>query len=109
MLDFENTKWNNSKTTLEFIHLNLSLHGSSTDATDNVTKCRQAASDVRRRGAGEQRVRERSGGDREDVDGEHECVVYVHPVIQVNAIRFLYTFRNQLTKDQLLFILPLLV
>ncbi|TFK31640.1 importin alpha re-exporter [Crucibulum laeve] len=33
----------------------------------------------------------------------------VHPILQVDAIRFLYTFRNQLTKDQLLSVLPLLV
>ncbi|KAJ7594086.1 CAS/CSE protein [Mycena floridula] len=33
----------------------------------------------------------------------------VHPILQVDAIRFLYTFRNQLTKEQLLSVLPLLV
>ncbi|KAI5479889.1 importin-alpha export receptor [Pseudohyphozyma bogoriensis] len=33
----------------------------------------------------------------------------VHPIIQADAIKFLYTFRNQLTKDQLLSVLPLLV
>ncbi|ESK86419.1 importin-alpha export [Moniliophthora roreri MCA 2997] len=33
----------------------------------------------------------------------------VHPILQVDAIRFLYTFRNQLTKPQLLSVLPLLV
>lgn len=32
----------------------------------------------------------------------------VHPIIQADAIKFLYTFRNQLTKDQLLSVLPLL-
>ena len=32
----------------------------------------------------------------------------VHPILQVDAIRFLYTFRNQLTKPQLLSVLPLL-
>ncbi|KDQ49269.1 hypothetical protein JAAARDRAFT_201016 [Jaapia argillacea MUCL 33604] len=32
----------------------------------------------------------------------------VHPMLQVDAIRFLYTFRNQLSKDQLLSVLPLL-
>jgi exportin-2 (importin alpha re-exporter) len=32
----------------------------------------------------------------------------VHPVLQVDAIRFLHTFRNQLTKEQLLSVLPLL-
>ncbi|TFY78460.1 hypothetical protein EWM64_g5554 [Hericium alpestre] len=32
----------------------------------------------------------------------------VHPVLQVDAIRFLYTFRNGLTKEQLLSVLPLL-
>ncbi|XP_006455464.1 hypothetical protein AGABI2DRAFT_226927 [Agaricus bisporus var. bisporus H97] len=32
----------------------------------------------------------------------------VHPILQVDAIRFLYTFRNQLTKPQLLAVLPLL-
>ncbi|KAF9816482.1 hypothetical protein IEO21_04087 [Rhodonia placenta] len=33
----------------------------------------------------------------------------VHPILQVDAIRFLYTFRNQLVKAQLLSVLPLLV
>ncbi|GBE78774.1 Importin-alpha re-exporter [Sparassis crispa] len=33
----------------------------------------------------------------------------VHPILQVDAIRFLYTFRNQLIKPQLLSVLPLLV
>ncbi|EKM56806.1 uncharacterized protein PHACADRAFT_141741 [Phanerochaete carnosa HHB-10118-sp] len=33
----------------------------------------------------------------------------VHPLLQVDAIRFLYTFRTQLTKPQLLSVLPLLV
>ncbi|CAG8598816.1 6838_t:CDS:10 [Acaulospora colombiana] len=33
----------------------------------------------------------------------------VHPILQVDAIRFIYTFRNQLTKPQLLSVLPLLV
>ncbi|KAJ8473968.1 hypothetical protein ONZ45_g16104 [Pleurotus djamor] len=33
----------------------------------------------------------------------------VHPILQVDAIRFLLTFRNQLTKEQLLSVLPLLV
>ncbi|KAG6820300.1 hypothetical protein H0H93_002564 [Arthromyces matolae] len=33
----------------------------------------------------------------------------VHPILQVDAIRFLLTFRNQLTKPQLLSVLPLLV
>ncbi|KAL0945218.1 hypothetical protein HGRIS_000730 [Hohenbuehelia grisea] len=33
----------------------------------------------------------------------------VHAVLQADAIRFLYTFRNQLTKPQLLSVLPLLV
>ncbi|KAI0045803.1 importin alpha re-exporter [Auriscalpium vulgare] len=32
----------------------------------------------------------------------------VHPVLQVDAIRYLYIFRNQLTKDQLISVLPLL-
>ncbi|PKI84694.1 importin-alpha export receptor [Malassezia vespertilionis] len=32
-----------------------------------------------------------------------------HPILQVDAIKYLYTFRNQLTKDQLLSVLPLLV
>ncbi|PFH53505.1 hypothetical protein AMATHDRAFT_54636 [Amanita thiersii Skay4041] len=32
----------------------------------------------------------------------------VHPILQVDAIRFLYTFRTQLTKPQLLSVLPLL-
>ncbi|KAK2460740.1 hypothetical protein APHAL10511_007210 [Amanita phalloides] len=32
----------------------------------------------------------------------------VHPILQIDAIRFLYTFRNQLTKPQLLSVLPLL-
>ncbi|GAA6014609.1 hypothetical protein JCM11491_000169 [Sporobolomyces phaffii] len=33
----------------------------------------------------------------------------VHPIIQADGIKFLYTFRNQLTKDQLLSVLPLLI
>jgi exportin-2 (importin alpha re-exporter) len=33
----------------------------------------------------------------------------VHAILQVDAIRFLHTFRNQLTKAQLLSVLPLLV
>ncbi|KAH7882920.1 CAS/CSE protein [Phlebopus sp. FC_14] len=33
----------------------------------------------------------------------------VHPILQVDAIRFLLTFRNQLTKEQLLSVLPLLI
>jgi exportin-2 (importin alpha re-exporter) len=33
----------------------------------------------------------------------------VHPILQVDAIRFLYVFRNQLTKEQLISVLPLLV
>ncbi len=33
----------------------------------------------------------------------------IHPILQVDAIRFLYTFRNQLVKPQLLSVLPLLV
>lgn len=33
----------------------------------------------------------------------------MHPLLQVDAIRFLYTFRTQLTKPQLLSVLPLLV
>ena len=33
----------------------------------------------------------------------------IHPILQVDAIRFLYTFRNQLTKPQLLSVLPTLV
>ncbi|KAF8992756.1 armadillo-type protein [Cyathus striatus] len=33
----------------------------------------------------------------------------VHPILQVDAIRFLYTFRNQLTKEQLLSVMPFLV
>ncbi|KAI0055486.1 Cse1-domain-containing protein [Artomyces pyxidatus] len=32
----------------------------------------------------------------------------VHPVLQVDAIKYLYTFRNQLTKEQLVSVLPLL-
>jgi exportin-2 (importin alpha re-exporter) len=32
-----------------------------------------------------------------------------HPILQADAIRFLYTFRNQLTKEQLLSVLPVLV
>lgn len=31
------------------------------------------------------------------------------PILQVDAIKYLYTFRNQLTKEQLLSVLPLLV
>ncbi|KAG9044436.1 importin-alpha export receptor [Tulasnella sp. UAMH 9824] len=33
----------------------------------------------------------------------------VHPILQVDAIRFIYTFRYQLTKEQLASVLPLLV
>lgn len=33
----------------------------------------------------------------------------VHPLLKVDAIRYLHTFRNQLTKEQLLSVLPLLV
>jgi hypothetical protein len=33
----------------------------------------------------------------------------VHPIIQADAIKFLYTFRSQLSKDQLLQVLPLLI
>ncbi|TYJ56359.1 hypothetical protein B9479_002907 [Cryptococcus floricola] len=33
----------------------------------------------------------------------------VHPILTVDAIKFLYTFRNQLTKEQLVSVLPLLV
>ena len=33
----------------------------------------------------------------------------VHPLLQVDAIRFLHTFRTQLTKEQLLGVLPMLV
>lgn len=33
----------------------------------------------------------------------------VHPILQVDAIKYLHTFRNQLTKEQLLSVLPLLV
>ncbi|KAI0648900.1 Cse1-domain-containing protein [Trametes meyenii] len=33
----------------------------------------------------------------------------IHPILQVDAIRFLYTFRNQLVKPQLLSVLPSLV
>ncbi|KAL1410407.1 importin-alpha export receptor [Vanrija albida] len=33
----------------------------------------------------------------------------VHPILTVDAIKYLYTFRNQLTKDQLVSVLPLLV
>ncbi|KAG8908300.1 importin-alpha export receptor [Tulasnella sp. 403] len=33
----------------------------------------------------------------------------VHPILQVDAIRFLYTFRYQLTKEQLTSVLPLLI
>ncbi|WFD35077.1 importin-alpha export receptor [Malassezia cuniculi] len=32
-----------------------------------------------------------------------------NPILQVDAIKYLYTFRNQLTKEQLLSVLPLLV
>ncbi|KAF5376623.1 hypothetical protein D9757_009601 [Collybiopsis confluens] len=32
----------------------------------------------------------------------------VHPILKVDAVRFLYTFRNQLTKQHLLAVLPLL-
>lgn len=33
----------------------------------------------------------------------------VHPILQVDAIKYIHTFRNQLTKEQLLSVLPLLV
>ncbi|KAK4688334.1 exportin-2 (importin alpha re-exporter), partial [Tremellales sp. Uapishka_1] len=33
----------------------------------------------------------------------------VNPILTVDAIKFLYTFRNQLTKEQLISVLPLLV
>ncbi|KAJ9118399.1 hypothetical protein QFC24_006228 [Naganishia onofrii] len=33
----------------------------------------------------------------------------VHPILQVDAIKYLFTFRNQLTKEQLVSVLPLLV
>ncbi|EJU01600.1 importin alpha re-exporter [Dacryopinax primogenitus] len=33
----------------------------------------------------------------------------VHPIIQVDGIKFLHTFRNQLTKEQLVTVLPLVV
>ncbi|SCZ88440.1 BZ3500_MvSof-1268-A1-R1_Chr2-1g04412 [Microbotryum saponariae] len=33
----------------------------------------------------------------------------IHPIILSDAIKFIYTFRNQLTKEQLLAVLPLLV
>ncbi|GAA6039444.1 hypothetical protein JCM8097_009549 [Rhodosporidiobolus ruineniae] len=33
----------------------------------------------------------------------------VHPIVQADAIKFLYTFRMQLTKEQLLSVLPLLL
>ncbi|KAK4706174.1 exportin-2 (importin alpha re-exporter), partial [Phenoliferia sp. Uapishka_3] len=33
----------------------------------------------------------------------------INPIIQADAIKYLYTFRNQLTKEQLLSVLPLLV
>ncbi|GAA5967687.1 hypothetical protein JCM11641_005736 [Rhodosporidiobolus odoratus] len=33
----------------------------------------------------------------------------VHPIVQADAVKFLYTFRMQLTKDQLLSVLPLLI
>lgn len=33
----------------------------------------------------------------------------VHPILKVDAIRYLHTFRNQLTKEQLLSVTPLLV
>lgn len=33
----------------------------------------------------------------------------VHPILTVDAIKYLYTFRNQLTKEQLVAVLPMLV
>jgi exportin-2 (importin alpha re-exporter) len=33
----------------------------------------------------------------------------VHPILTVDAIKYLYTFRNQLTKEQLVSVLPMLV
>lgn len=38
-----------------------------------------------------------------------EASAAVHPILKVDAIRYLHTFRNQLTKEQLLSVLPLLV
>ena len=36
-------------------------------------------------------------------------IARAQPILQVDAIKYLYTFRNQLTKEQLLSVLPLLV
>ncbi|KIY62475.1 importin alpha re-exporter [Cylindrobasidium torrendii FP15055 ss-10] len=49
-----------------------------------------------------------------DFFGKHvfqdlEATSGVHALLQVDAIRFLMTFRNQLTKEQLLSVLPLLI
>lgn len=39
----------------------------------------------------------------------HAAANSVHPILQVDAIKYIHTFRNQLTKEQLLSVLPLLV
>ncbi|KAF7419339.1 importin-alpha export receptor [Pleurotus ostreatus] len=45
----------------------------------------------------------------ENVFEDLQAAAVPHPILQVDAIRFLLTFRNQLTKEQLLSVLPLLV
>ncbi|KAI5122027.1 hypothetical protein M0805_008018 [Coniferiporia weirii] len=42
----------------------------------------------------------------QDLQAEADAV---HPILQVDAIRFLYSFRNQLTKEQLISVLPFLL
>ncbi|KAL5498046.1 CSE1_1 [Sanghuangporus vaninii] len=42
----------------------------------------------------------------EDLQADSDAV---HPILQVDSIRFLYSFRNQLTKEQLVSVLPLLL
>ncbi|KIM79693.1 hypothetical protein PILCRDRAFT_791278, partial [Piloderma croceum F 1598] len=156
---------------LEFIRLDLSLPGSSTGLSADITTRRQAAADVLQalvgsgyeseateivggwigRGLERYNASRGAGGDGEAWKAKDSAVYLltavatrgsttqhgvtstntlvdvvrfftehvfqdlqaqageVHPILQVDAIRFLYTFRNQLTKDQLLSVLPLLV
>ncbi|KAF5386293.1 hypothetical protein D9757_008606 [Collybiopsis confluens] len=48
-------------------------------------------------------------GKIDEDDEEQGAKGGVHPILKIDAIRFLYTFRNQLTKQQLLAVLPLLI
>ncbi|KAF5348092.1 hypothetical protein D9757_013744 [Collybiopsis confluens] len=54
-------------------------------------------------------VRSQRAGNIDEDDEEQGAKGGVHPILKVDAIRFLYTFRNQLTKQQLLAVLPLLI